>query len=73
MKIAHQERSRGCTTEVYPVIDEDEGTVYYLRQRMGRGTGGPNEPSITAEFSVLDLRDFAVGILGMIAVEESRD
>lgn len=69
MKIAHQERNRDCTTEVYPVIDEDEGTIYYLRQRMGRGTGGPNEPSITSEWSERDLFTFAVDILGMIAKE----
>lgn len=67
MKIAHQERNRDCTTEVYPVIDENEGTVYYLRQRMGRGRGGPNEPSITSEWTAQELRDFAVEIIGLIA------
>ena len=68
MKIAHQERSRGCTTEVYPVIDENEGTIYYLRQRAGQGRGGPNEPSITSEWTAQELRDFAVSLIGLVAL-----
>lgn len=67
MKITHQERNRGCTTEVYPVIDGDERTIYYLRQRMGQGRGGPNEPSITSEWTAQELRNFAVEIIGLIA------
>lgn len=67
MKIAHQERTGAVTTEVYPVIDENEGTIYYLRQRAGQGRGGPNEPSITSKWTVQELRDFAVEIIGLIA------
>lgn len=67
MKITHQERNRGCTTEVCPVIDGNERTIYYLRQRMGQGRGGPNEPSITSEWTAQELRNFAVWIIGLIA------
>ena len=68
MKIAHQGRNRNITTEVYPVIDENERTIYYLRQYAGEGRGGPNEPSIVSEWSALELRDFAVDIIGMVAM-----
>jgi hypothetical protein len=57
VKIAHQERTGSVTTEVYPVIDENED--YLLPASALAGTGSPNEPS---DFRVVgaELRDFAV-------------
>ena len=70
MRIAHQERNRACTVSVYPVLDDDGPTVYYMQTALGRGTGSPTEPRVTAEFSAQGLRDFAVDIIGLVAAEE---
>jgi hypothetical protein len=73
VRVRHQEISKNATVEAYRVIDEDEGNLYYLRSYAGRGKGGPNEPSVTVVFnSAAELRDFAVGLLSLVAVEESR-
>lgn len=68
MKIAHQERNRDCTVNVYPVLDDDGPTVYYLQTTLGRGTGSLTEPRVTAEFSAQELRDFAVSLIGLVAL-----
>lgn len=76
MRVRHQEISKNATVEAYRVIEEQEGgdaNLYYLRSYAGRGKGGPNEPSVTVVFqSAKELRDFAVDLLSLVAVEESR-
>lgn len=77
MRVRHQEINRNATVEAYPVIEDDPNggctTLYYLRSYAGRGKGGPNEPSVTVVFqSAKELRDFAVDLLSLVAVEESR-
>lgn len=71
MRVRHQEISRNATVEAYRTIDEDEGNLYYMRSYAGRGKGGPNEPSVTVVFGAKELRDFAVDLLSLVAVEES--
>ena len=77
MRVRHQEISRNTTVEAFPVITQEPGEIernlYYLRSYAGRGKGGPNEPSVTVVFqSAAELRDFAVDLLSLVAVEESR-
>jgi len=76
VRVRHQEISKNATVEAYPVIEETpfgEMNLYYLRSYAGRGKGGPNEPSVTVVFqSAAELRDFAVDLLSLVAVEESR-
>jgi len=72
MQVRHQEISHNATVEAYRVIDEDESNLYYLRSYAGRGKGGVNEPAVHARFTARQLRDFAVDLLSLVAVEESR-
>jgi hypothetical protein len=76
VRVRHQGISKNATVEAYPVIEETpfgEMNLYYLRSYAGRGKGGPNEPSVTVVFnSAKELRDFAVDLLSLVAVEESR-
>ena len=73
VKISHHEPVSDTTTEVYPVYNEDLNgrtylDCYYMRVTFGKGRGGVTEPRITAEFSPQELRDFAVEIIGLVAM-----
>jgi len=75
MQVRHQSVNRDVTVEAYPVIEEQDGeeqTYYFLRAYAGRGKGGVNEPAVHARFTARQLRDFAVDLLSLVAVEESR-
>lgn len=72
----HNKKGTGkAEVHCYPIFGEDstEGPVcYYLNMQLGKGRGGETEPCVYAEFSPEQLRDFAVDLLGMIAVEDAR-
>lgn len=77
MEISHHQPVSETTTDVYPVYATDlDGNDYldcfYMRVTFGRGRGGVTEPRITAEFTPRELRDFAVDLLSLVAVEEFR-
>lgn len=71
----HNKKGTGkAEVTCYPIFDDLSGgpVCYYLRLALGKGRGGETEPVVMAEFSPEQLRDFAVDLLGMIAVEEAR-
>ena len=72
MQVRHQATNTNVSTECYPTYDENGHACYLLRLEVGKGRGGFNEPVVYTEFSARELRDFAVDLLSLVAVEESR-
>ena len=71
MKVRHLDRAYNVQVDAYVVLVEDAPSVYYLRTFAGKGRGGFNEPSVTVEFTARELRDFAVSLISLVAVDES--
>ncbi len=72
MQVRHQSTNTDISADCYPTHDDNGHACFRLRLEAGKGRGGFNEPSVTAEFSARELRDFAVDLLSLVAVEESR-
>lgn len=79
MKVRHQSPTTDVTVDAYPLEVYPDGwaeppvTVYQVRMSAGRGRGGVNEPVVVVEWSARELRDFALDLLSLVAVEESRN
>lgn len=71
MRISHHQQNRDATVDVYPVLDDEGPTTYFLKTWLGRGTGSLTEPCVYVGFSEEELYTFAVDILGMIAKKEA--
>lgn len=69
MRVSHHQHNRFATATVYPVQNDDDGTTtYFLKTYLGGGTGSLTEPCVYVNFSAQELRDFAVEIIGLVAM-----
>ncbi len=69
MRVTHHQQGDDVTADVYKVLDDEGPDVYFLRLRAGKGRGGATEPVVVVEFSPRELRDFAVELIGLVALE----
>lgn len=72
MQVRHQSHNKEITVSCSKAAPEQPDSSYILHMWAAKGRGGSTEPNVWIFMDAREVRDFAVDLLSLVAVEESR-